>query len=136
MKTSLFSPLLLLVAAVSVVSCGGDDDPMSTINPPPPPPPSSNVTVVSMVNIAFVGPGGTDDITISLGDTVRWVNNEGGVTLHTASSTDVPAGGATFDSGNMSPGEFFEFVPGVVGTWTYLCEVHPTIMVGATITVE
>ncbi len=132
MNKSASSQIVLLMAAALVMSCGIDDEPMSNNNSPP----SASTIVVSMVNIAFVGPGGTDDITISLGDTVRWVNNEGGVTLHTASSTDVPAGGATFDSDNLSPGEFFEFVPNVVGTWTYLCEVHPTIMVGATITVE
>ena len=133
MNKSASSQIVLLMAAALVMSCGIDDEPMSNNNPPPP---SASTIVVSMVNIAFVGPGGTDDITISLGDTVRWVNNESSAILHTATSTDVPAGGATFDSGNMSPDEFFEFVPGVVGTWTYLCEVHPTIMVGATITVE
>lgn len=132
MRRSVFSLGLSLVVAAAVLSCG-DDEP--TVNNNQPPPPSSNVTVVSMVNIAFVGPGGTDDITISLGDTVRWVNNEVSGILHTATSTDVPAGGAAFDSGNLGPGDDFEFVPNVAGTWTYLCEIHPAVMVGATITV-
>ncbi len=87
-----------------------------------------------MENIAFNAPGGGDDITIMLGDAVRWVNLDG--VLHTATSSSTPTGGTAFDSGDMSQNDTFPYVPDVRGEWVYLCEVHPTIMRDARITVE
>ncbi len=93
------------------------------------------VTVtVEMENIAFNAPGGGDDITILLGDEVRWVNLDS--ETHTATSNSVPSGGTDFDSGVMSQNDEFTFVADARGTWIYLCEVHPTIMLDARITVQ
>jgi plastocyanin len=93
------------------------------------------VTVtVDMQNIAFSAPGGGDDVTIMLGDTVRWVNQD--AVQHTATSTSMPAGGASFDSGFLSQSEAFTYVPNSRGTWVYFCEVHPVQMRDATITVQ
>ncbi len=89
-----------------------------------------------MVNIAFVAPDGSDDVTIQLGETVRWTNNEAAPIPHTATSTTVPAGGDSFDSGTLNQGDTFDFTPNVTGTWVYFCEVHPVDMVDATIIVE
>jgi plastocyanin len=88
-----------------------------------------------MQNIAFVAPDGTDDVTISLGQSVEWMNLDQGV-QHTATSNEVPAGGDSFDSGLLSTDESFVFTPNVTGTWTYFCEVHPSQMQGATIVVQ
>jgi plastocyanin len=55
---------------------------------------------------------------------------------HTATSTTEPAGGAAFVSGLMANGARFPFTPQVQGTWVYFCEVHPGIMVDATITAQ
>jgi adhesin/invasin len=96
---------------------------------------STPVTVqVDMLGIAFVAPGGGDDITILLGDTVRWVNRD--AVQHTATSTSVPVGGTPFDSGLLSQGQAFSFVPGVRGTWVYFCVVHPATMRDARIVVQ
>ena len=93
------------------------------------------VTVtVNMQGIAFVAPGGGDDVTIMLGDTVRWVNLD--AVNHTSTSTDVPTGGDSFDSGQFGNGGEFSFVANARGVWTYFCEVHPTIMRDALITVQ
>ena len=93
------------------------------------------VTVtVNMQGIAFVAPGGGDDVTIMLGDTVRWVNLD--AVNHTATSTAVPTGGDGFGSGQFGNGGEFSFVANVRGMWTYFCEVHPATMVGALITVQ
>jgi plastocyanin len=93
------------------------------------------VTVtVNMQNIAFIAPGGGDDITILLGDTVRWVNLES--VQHTATSDFEPTGGRSFDSGLLSKNDTFTFVPNVRGLWIYHCEVHPASMLDARITVE
>ncbi|MFO7588186.1 MAG: Ig-like domain-containing protein [Gemmatimonadota bacterium] len=92
----------------------------------------TTVMLIRMQNTAFVAPGGGDAVTVPVGTTVEWVNLD--AVQHTATSTDAPAGGASFDSGLMGAGARFQFTPQVAGTWTYLCEVHPAIMVGATIT--
>jgi len=90
--------------------------------------------VVEMENIAFNAPGGGDDVTIQLGQTVGWVNRDN--IQHTATSSQEPDGGNEFDSNLLSNGETFIFEPNVRGTWVYFCEVHPNDMVGATIVVE
>ncbi len=90
---------------------------------------------VVMEGIAFVAPPpGGDDITIMLGDTVRWVNQEN--VAHTATSESTPAGGATFDSGLLGNGDSFTFVPNIRGLWIYFCAEHPLQMQDARITVE
>lgn len=94
------------------------------------------LVTIDMMNIAFVGPGGTDDVTIQLGDTIEWVNRDG--VEHTATSEEggVPTGGQSFESGFLQTDETFRFVPGVRGTWIYFCRVHPVEMADATLTVE
>ena len=45
-----------------------------------------------------------EDLTINVGDTVNWTNNDG--IEHTATSTDGPA---SFDSGNIATGDSWSF---------------------------
>src|SRR6056297_1194779 len=61
------------------------------------------------------------DITISLGDTVLfdWI----GQIPHTATS-DEPVGTNSFDSGLLSQGDTFMFIPGAAGSVPYYCEPH------------
>ena len=94
----------------------------------------ATTVTVTMQNIAFNAPGGGDDITILLGDTVRWTNSD--AVQHTATSNSEPSGGSGFDSGLMLQGAAFTFVPNTRGEWVYFCEVHPTQMRDARITVD
>lgn len=98
----------------------------------------TTVLVIEMVGTAFVDPnGGTNGNSVAMvavGDTIEWVNRD--AIQHTATSNAVPAGGAAFDSGLLGTGDTFRFVPDVAGTWEYLCQVHPLIMQGATITAQ
>jgi len=48
----------------------------------------------------------------------------------------MPSGGSAFDSGFLSAGQSYTFVPNIRGEWVYLCEVHPVVMTGARITVQ
>lgn len=79
---------------------------------------------VAMIDISF----DPADITVPVGATVVWTNED--AVDHTAT-----AGGDTWDSGVVAPGESFDFEFDEPGTYTYLCEIHPTVMQG-TITVE
>ena len=70
-----------------------------------------------------------EDLTINVGDTVTWTNNDG--MGHTATSTDGPA---SFDSGNIAAGATWSFTFTEAGTYDYKCNYHSSMT--ATITVD
>ncbi len=118
-------------AAFYLVGCGGSD-PTGSGGGDGGGGPNADV-VVEMENIAFNAPGGGDGVEIQLGQTVGWVNRDN--VQHTATSTSLPQGGNSFDSGLLSNGGTFVFEPNVRGTWVYHREVHPAEMRDATIVV-
>ncbi len=64
-------------------------------------------------------------ITISVGETVTWTNN--GPSAHTVT-------GASFDSGNLNPGDTFSHTFTSAGTFAYHCTYHQQLgMVGTVI---
>jgi len=69
-----------------------------------------------------------EDLTINIGDTVTWTNNDG--MGHTATSTDEPA---SFDSENIAAGATWSFTFTEAGTYDYKCNYHSAMT--ATITV-
>ena len=93
------------------------------------------IVTVEMSGIQFQASGGGDIVTVLLGDAIMWVNRDA-ATLHTATSSSVPAGGATFASALLATGETATFTPDRVGTWVYFCTVHPTTMLNAQIIVQ
>lgn len=72
------------------------------------------------------------NIEIQVGDTVRWRNTS--TLIHTATAdparaanaanVSLPEGAATFDSGEVSPGETFTYVFDVPGSYSYICVPH------------
>jgi len=66
-----------------------------------------------------------DEVTINVGDTIVWTNND--PAIHTATST---GGTASFDSGNLNNGETFMRVFNQAGATDYRCELHPATMTG------
>ena len=70
-----------------------------------------------------------EDLTINVGDTVTWTNNDGGG--HTATSTSGPE---SFDSGNIASGGTWSFTFTKAGTYDYKCDYHSSMT--ATITVN
>lgn len=110
-----------------------------TGTPPPtatPTPPPAQIHDVSMIDNEFV----PKDITIKVGDTVKWVNN--GALNHDATSDD----GTTFSSASefpsptyMAPGDEFEFTFTSEGVIPYYCILHGApggVLMSGTITVE
>jgi plastocyanin len=120
------------VAAAGLLSAckdiGGPADDLG-LNPPA----GSRTVIVRIVDFAFVGPDGTDAITVAPGDTVEFVNLD--VAPHTATSTSAPQG-RDFDSGTLLQNQSYRFVPTSEGAWIYRCDFHPAGMSGATITVS
>ncbi len=98
----------------------------------------TTVVLIRMQNTAFIDPSGRTNqqasVTVAVGDTIEWVNLD--AVQHTATSSANPGGGSPFDSGLLSNGGRFRFVPDAIGTWTYFCQVHPVIMLNATINAQ
>jgi plastocyanin len=76
-----------------------------------------------MKNFAF----DPKNLTLRVGDTVRWVNNSG--TPHTSTS------GGNWDSSIVASGSSFERKFNSPGTFNYRCDIHPDVQTG-TITVQ
>lgn len=137
-------------------ACGGDGTGPTNGQPPPPPPPppappppvvpGTDVTI-NIDNIAFIDPDGgmntNATVTIDVGQTVGWVNNDS--EFHTVTSGEglngndgdgLPEGAEAVASGNLAPGDEFAHTFEVAGTYTYFCEFHPTQMFNATIIVQ
>ena len=89
------------------------------------PPAGEGVTDVLMQGIAFV----PKEVTIRLGESVRWVNTETLPIVHTTTSGDPSDGnaGELWDSGNMSPGATFTQQFDEAGEFEYYCIPHQSI---------
>lgn len=87
---------------------------------------------------AFVDPSGGRNagasVTINSGETVGWIHV--GANSHTVTSTSVPAGAQTFDSGNLNNNDTFTVTFTVVGRYVFRCDFHPQTMVDAEIIVQ
>jgi plastocyanin len=64
----------------------------------------------------------TVTVVIGVNNTVVWTNDD--VVDHTVSSTSVPAGATTFDSGMIAPGGNYTQTFTVAGTYPYHCNIH------------
>ena len=114
MKKKIFSALtLLLVLSTIIVSCSksgyGSNNTATTYT-------------VSIVNMAFT----PDTLTVPMGTTVTWNNNDN--IAHTVTADD-----NSFDSGNIAGGGKFTKMFATTGTYSYHCTIHTnmkaTIMV-------
>lgn len=113
----IFIALALMVAACSGNGDDGDDTATTAAGG------AIGDTEVVMQNISFQ----PNDLTVAAGSEVTWTNEDG--VTHTATSDDT-----VWDSGNLSSGESFSHTFEEAGTYTYTCQIHPTMQ--ATITVE
>ncbi|MCZ7583603.1 MAG: plastocyanin/azurin family copper-binding protein [Deltaproteobacteria bacterium] len=93
-----------------------DDDDDDTAGPQ-----TVDVSIVGMTMVP-------DPVTIAVGDTVRWTNND--LVGHTTTSGSPGAPDGTWDSGNLSNGDDFEFLFEAAGTYTYYCKNHSGTMNG------
>jgi plastocyanin len=109
----------LLTCIVALAGCGGgSSSPMSTT--PTPTPGGTSPTTVSIplgasaqTTAAYL----PDSITVSVGTTVKWTNND-------AIGHDVTSQNNLFLSGNMAPGATFSQTFMTAGTFPYYCTIH------------
>lgn len=78
---------------------------------------------------------GPNEITVKLGDTVRWTNFDG--IEHSATSIDrADDGTPVFDTGLFEKGEAREVVMTQAGTFAYFCARHPSMTGQLVVTTE
>jgi plastocyanin len=77
----------------------------------------ATVTDVTIANFRF----SPNPVTISVGDTLQWTNQDG--TTHTVTSDD----GQSFDSGPRQPGATFTHTFDQARTFAYHCNIHPSM---------
>jgi plastocyanin len=75
----------------------------------------------------------TITVVIGVNNTINWVNQDS--VQHTVTSSSVPTGASSFDSGALIKGATFSVTLTTVGTYQYHCSIHPGWMKG-TITVK
>ena len=119
--------IAVLAIALVTVACGGTDTASETITATTAAPSTTAgtpETAISIASFAF----GPDTVTIPVGTTVTWTNDEDSID-HTTTSDD-----GVWDSATLKPGEQFSFTFDQPGTFTYFCNIHPSMT--ATIVVE
>lgn len=104
---------------------GGNGSTCGNINPPCVPlVPEVGVTDVAMQDIAFV----PKEVTIRVGERVRWTNLETLPIVHTTTSGSPGAPDGLWTSGDLSPGDTpFVRQFDQAGEFIYFCEHHPNV---------
>ncbi|MDA4125257.1 MAG: cupredoxin domain-containing protein [Thaumarchaeota archaeon] len=72
-------------------------------------------------------------VVVGVNNTIQWTNQDSAA--HTVTSTSIPSGASSFDSGNLNAGATFTVTLTTPGTYHYLCSIHPAWMI-ATIIVK
>lgn len=106
--------LIALSVVIIFSSCEKEDEPDNTATNNPGGNPVSNQ--ISMRASTFT----PRSVTISVGTTIVWTNND--VLAHTVTSNS-----GAFKSGTMSPNESFSFTFQSAGNYAYTCEIHPAM---------
>jgi plastocyanin len=114
---------LALASGAAFAGCGDDDEETAgtteTTTQAETPAPSGaegGEVTISMKDVLFT----PDNATVKVGQTVKWVNDD--PIDHTATAEE----GADFDSGNVKPGDTYEFKPTAAGEIAYVCTIHPS----------
>lgn len=121
---------LALAPGLALAACGDDEETTGTTEPAAqtettaPSASAGDVVSISMKDVLFT----PENATVKVGQTVKWINDD--PIDHTATAEE----GADFDSGNVKPGDTYEFKPTGAGTISYVCTIHPSQK--GTLTVE
>jgi plastocyanin len=120
-----FRRILIVVALAAAVACGSSSSsspsPSTTTNT------SAAVSIPSGARTLTTNAFGANPLTVAVGTTVTWTNND-------SIPHDSVADGGQWNSGILSAGQSFQFRFTTAGSFPYKCTLHPN-MVG-TVTVQ
>ncbi|VAW07896.1 hypothetical protein MNBD_ACTINO02-370 [hydrothermal vent metagenome] len=123
-RTALALAAIVVFAACSGSTPGDTTAPTTQSSEPTITEPLATMAGVQIVNFAFNEPA----ITVKVGDTVTWTNEENGI-QHTTTADE-----GLWSSGSLDSGDMFEFTFSEPGTYTYLCTIHPSMTGTITVT--
>ena len=124
--------IVLAAAALSIViGCGSSYSPPAaptpTPTPSPAPTPGTPVSIVNGASVQTTRAFAPSPVTVAVGGTVTWTNNDSTTHTSTGNNND-------WNSGPIVPGASFSRTFASAGSFTYHCTIHPG-MVG-TVTVQ
>ena len=112
----------VLILTTSLAACSGYNAPSSpSVAPTPAPPGSTSVDIPSGASTQTTTAFGADPLTVSVGTTISWLNDDN--TTHTS-----VADGSQWDSGNIPPGGRYNRTFTSAGRFTYHCQIHPNMV--------
>ena len=117
---------LILPAMLALAACSGSSSPAASAAPSVAPsvaPPDATGSAVSIASFKFE----PATLTISVGTTVTWTNND-------SASHTVTADDGSFKSGTLGKGGTFSQTFATAGTFAYHCNFHSSMT--ATVTVQ
>ncbi len=120
MKTKL---IVILALVLTLAACAPKSTPTPISTMPPVQPPEETAPGASTETVEVKIQGFSFDpaeLTIAAGTTVKWTNMDSA--KHTITSDD-----GSWSSANLGQGGTFEFTFDQPGTYTYHCNVHPTM---------
>lgn len=109
--------LLALVLGVLLAACGGGGTPSSSGGGSSAGDGTTPGTEVTIKDFAFA----PATLTVAVGDTVTWTNNDSAI--HTVTADD-----GSFDSGDLAQGDTFTQTFDTAGTFAYHCAMHPSMV--------
>lgn len=116
----------ILFLAMCFTGCGGYSSPSApSTEPTPAPAGSTEVRINSGASGQTTGAFGANPLTVPVGTTISWLNDDS--ITHTST-----ADGNQWSSGNIAPGGRFNFTFSSAGRFTYHCQIHPN-MVGTVV---
>jgi plastocyanin len=118
-----FRVTAILLTAVCVTACGGSGYSTSSApspTPTPAPPGSTTVAIPAGASGQTTAAFGANPLTISTGTTISWLNSDS--ITHTST-----ADGNQWSSGDIAPGDRFNFTFTSAGRFTYHCQIHPNM---------
>ena len=102
----------LLIIALPLAGCAGSGSTTGT---------TAAETTAAKNEISIKGNAfNPDSLSIKVGDTVTWINND-------SYDHTVKAKTGEFDSGNMATGAKFSFTFSKEGTYDYICAIHTSM---------
>jgi len=122
----LFRKIAVILVVAGTMACSSNNNSATSPSPTPPPSGPGTVSIVSGASEKTTTAYSPNPITIAVGGTVTWVNNDS--TTHTTTSN-----GAGWDA-TLNPGGQFSRTFTTAGSFPYHCTIHPG-MVG-TVTVQ
>ena len=120
MKRTFITSTILLIAALIVTACGGGgsyNQPAVPTTAPAVQNAGGGAQEVKIVNFSYT----PATITVSVGTTVKWTNQDSAA--HTVTADD-----GSFTSGQLAQGATFSFTFSKAGTFSYKCGNHPSML--------